>query len=147
MTDNEMKGNLRIVIVGSVLVLLLFLGVAAVARGTSAPDTNDSVRAGTSVTVSLAALPASTADAYRFVADHADDIAMLPCFCGCDRSLGHHDLKDCFMNAAGGWDAHASGCVVCTDEVVLARQLLEKDTPIETVRQMIIDRYGPQPVA
>jgi hypothetical protein len=73
--------------------------------------------------------------------------ADIPCYCGCDRGLGHRNLEDCFVNAAGDWDAHASGCGVCTAEAIAAREQLDAGIAIAEVRQSIIDRFGPPPAA
>lgn len=64
-------------------------------------------------------------------------LAQLPCYCHCDRGMGHKSLHSCFE------DDHASHCAVCVDEALLAYRLQkeEKLTP-EQVRQKIIEKYG-----
>ena len=131
------------------LALLVFvgLGVAALIRGASGTDLNDALRSPTAVTVSLAALPTEIADMYHYVADHAEQFTQIPCYCGCDSSLGHRNLEDCFVTADGRWDAHASGCAVCTTEAANARELIAVGADASVVRQAIVDRYGPPPAA
>ena len=73
------------------------------------------------------------------------DLAQIPCYCGCDRSLGHRNLADCYITATGAWDAHASGCAVCGNETATAREQLAAGRSIADVRTSIIDQYGPPP--
>jgi hypothetical protein len=152
------RGNGRRVIVRIVLaelavVLLIAVGISGFIRGASAPDPVDAAgpadasRPAASPTVALADLPESTADVYRYAASHAGHFTELPCYCGCEQSLGHLNLEDCFVNADGDWDAHASGCAVCTQEAIAAREQLDAGIPIGDVRQSIIDRFGPAPAA
>lgn len=141
------RGTLRVVVVEMALVLFVVVAVGGTIRGASAPDPSDVRGSELSTTVSLESLPVATAEMYKYAADHADHFASLPCHCGCDRSLGHRNLEDCFVNPAGGWDAHAAGCGVCIAEARTAQELLDADTVIGAVRQVIIDRYGPLPAA
>jgi hypothetical protein len=129
------------------LVVFVGLGVAVLVRGASAADPDHAVHSPTAVTVSLASLPMETADMYRYAADHAEQFKEIPCYCGCDRSLGHRNLEDCFVTADGRWDAHASGCTVCTIEASSAEELIDTGIATAVVRQTIIDRYGPPPAA
>lgn len=145
--DNDRRSVVRIILAELALVALIFVGVAALIRGASAPDPADAAPAAATPTVNLADLPDVTADVYRYAADHAMHFTDIPCYCGCDRSLGHRNLEDCFVNATGDWDAHASGCGVCTAEAVAAREQLDAGIGIAEVRQSIIDRFGPPPAA
>ena len=99
---------------------LIGLGIVGLIRGASGPD-------------------------YHYAADHLTDLAQIPCYCGCDHSLGHRNLADCYMTATGAWDAHASGCAVCGNETATAREQLAAGVPIADVRTSIIDQYGPPP--
>lgn len=132
---------------GARLAVLLFvgLGVAFVIRGASAASSARAFTVPTAVTVSLATLPAEMSAMYQYADDHADHFAMIPCYCGCDRSLGHNSLKDCFVTQQGDWDAHASGCGVCIAEATTAKELLDNGTAATDVRQQIIERFGPPP--
>lgn len=129
------------------LAVLLFvgLGVAVMIRGASAADSNRAFNLPTAVTVSLASLPPEMSAMYQYAADHADHFATIPCYCGCDDSLGHSNLKDCFVTPEGRWDAHASGCGVCSAEATTAKELFDAGTRATEVRQQIVDRYGPPP--
>jgi hypothetical protein len=136
-----------IIAVELALVVFVGLGVAVLIRGASAADPDHTLQSPTAVTVSLGALATETADMYRYAAGHAEQFRQIPCYCGCDRSLGHGNLQECFVTADGSWDAHASGCAVCTLEASSAQELIDTGTATELVRQTIIDRYGPRPEA
>jgi hypothetical protein len=76
-------------------------------------------------------------DAYRAVREIPVTIAQLPCYCHCDRGFGHKSLYSCFE------DDHASHCVVCVNEALLALKL-EKDqkmTPAQ-IRETIVAQYS-----
>ena len=78
-----------------------------------------------------------TREAYKVAKQIPATLAQLPCYCECDRGFGHKSLHSCFE------DDHASHCVVCVDEALLAYQLQtrEKMTP-DQVRQLIIEKYS-----
>ena len=97
------------------------------------------------VTVELSTVTPAIAADYRYAADHLADFAQIPCYCGCDNSLGHRNLADCYVTATGAWDAHASGCAVCGNETATAREQLATGVPIADVSTSIIDQYGPPP--
>ena len=53
----------------------------------------------------------------RLAAQQPHLFSQLPCYCGCGVFLDdpHRNLLDCFMNADGALDPHASGCSLCLD--------------------------------
>ena len=61
---------------------------------------------------------------------------------GCDRMLGHRNLGDCFVTATGDWDAHASGCGICTAEALTARAQLDAGVAAAVVAAELTTRYG-----
>ncbi len=97
------------------------------------------------VKVELSTVTSAIAADYRYAADHLADFAQILCYCGCDRSLSHQNLADCYVTPTGAWDAHASGCAVCGNETATAREQLAADAPIADVRDSIIAQYGPPP--
>lgn len=146
--DGPATGGWLPIILGELAVVALILvGVAVLVRGASGTDPGDAFAAPKPATVSLAALPSAMSDTYHYAADHAADFMAIPCFCGCQQSLGHRNLEDCFVTPDGDWDAHASGCGVCTAEAIAAKELLDTNAPIDAVRMAIIDRFGPPPTA
>jgi hypothetical protein len=66
-------------------------------------------------------------------------LAQMPCYCHCDRGMGHKSLHSCFE------DDHASHCATCVDEALLAYRLQkeEKLSP-EQIRERIIEQFGNQ---
>jgi hypothetical protein len=55
-----------------------------------------------------------------------------PCYCYCDRSVGHKSLLDCFATE------HGSQCDICQKEAVLAYQLTQKGKTPTQIRAAII---------
>lgn len=76
-------------------------------------------------------------DAYRAAREIPQTIAQLPCYCHCDRGMGHKSLHSCYE------DDHASHCAVCVNEALLALKLEreQKLTPAQ-IRDRIVEQYG-----
>lgn len=76
-------------------------------------------------------------EAYEAAKKIPQTLAQLPCYCECDRGLGHKSLHTCFT------DDHAASCAVCVDEALLAYKLQkdQKLTP-EQVREKIVEKYS-----
>jgi hypothetical protein len=55
-----------------------------------------------------------------------------PCYCYCDRSVGHKSLLDCYASE------HGSQCDICQKEAVLAYQLTQKGKTPAQIRAAII---------
>ena len=128
-----------------VVLALIVLGIVGLIRGASEPDGAVAMAEPPVVTVELSNVTSAIADDYHYAADNLTNFAQIPCYCGCDRSLGHRNLADCYVTATGAWDAHASGCAVCGNETATAREQLAAGAPIADVRTSIIDQYGPPP--
>jgi hypothetical protein len=91
--------------------------------------------------VELSAMPGHVADHYRFAAAHPGVYSEVPCFCGCDATLGHRFLLDCFVRPGGGWEAHASGCGVCLEEGQMIRSMLARGATTAEIRADVIDAF------
>lgn len=76
-------------------------------------------------------------DAYRAAREIPQTIAQMPCYCHCDRGMGHKSLYSCFE------DDHASHCAVCVNEALLALKLEREDklTPAQ-IRDRIVQQFG-----
>ena len=76
-------------------------------------------------------------DAYRAVREIPQTIAQMPCYCHCDRGMGHKSLYSCFE------DDHASHCAVCVNEALLALKLERegKLSPAQ-IRDRIVAEFG-----
>jgi hypothetical protein len=76
-------------------------------------------------------------DAYRAVREIPQTIAQMPCYCHCDRGMGHKSLYSCFE------DDHASHCAVCVNEALLALELeKEKKLSPAQIRDQIVAQFG-----
>ena len=75
-------------------------------------------------------------EAYQAVKEAPQLIAQMPCFCHCDRSLGHKSLHSCFE------DDHAATCATCIDEALMAYQLQKRGMSPKQIREQIIAQFG-----
>lgn len=76
-------------------------------------------------------------EAYRAAREIPETLAQLPCYCHCDRGMGHKSLHSCYE------DLHASECATCINEALLALKL-EKEhklTPAQ-IRDRIVQEFG-----
>ena len=76
-------------------------------------------------------------EAYRAAREIPQTLAQLPCYCHCDRGMGHKSLHSCYE------DEHASQCATCINEALLALKL-EKEhklTPAQ-IRDRIVQEFG-----
>ena len=77
-----------------------------------------------------------TRDAYRIAREAPQLIAQLPCYCHCDRGLGHKSLHSCYV------DDHAAHCAVCVDEVLIAYDLQKRGLSPQQIREEIVKQFG-----
>ena len=70
---------------------------------------------------------------YALAAKEKKILYQQPCFCHCDREVGHQSLLDCYV------DRHASICATCKMEAVFAYQEWKKGKTAAQIRQEIID--------
>ena len=76
-------------------------------------------------------------EAYAAAKEIPETLAQLPCYCHCDTSIGHKSLHTCFETD------HASHCVVCVDEALLAYKLQkEQKLSPEQIRETIVAKYS-----
>jgi hypothetical protein len=90
-------------------------------------------------TLNAATFTGKARQAYQIAGEIPETLAQLPCYCHCDRGMGHKSLHSCFE------DDHASHCAVCVDEALLAYRL-EKTEGLTAaqVRERIIAQYSRQ---
>jgi Protein of unknown function with PCYCGC motif len=70
---------------------------------------------------------------YALAAKEKKVLYQQPCYCHCDREVGHKSLLDCYV------DRHASICSVCKMEAVFAYQESKKGKTAGQIRQEIMD--------
>lgn len=81
----------------------------------------------------------SVRQAYWIATEIPETLAQVPCYCKCDRSLGHKSLHTCFT------DDHGSKCGTCMNEAFSAYRLQkEKKLKPEQIRERIIAEYAPK---
>ena len=74
------------------------------------------------------------ANSYRIAKEIPEVLAQQPCLCGCDNtSDDHRSLLDCYV------DDHASTCLVCMKEAVLAEQMIDAGKSAKEVREAILE--------
>ncbi len=77
-----------------------------------------------------------TRAAYAAVRAIPKTIAQLPCFCRCDKSVGHKSLYSCFE------DDHGANCGICMNSALKAYKLeKEKKMSVEEIRAELIREY------
>jgi len=129
--------KVAVAVVSLMVVSAAAIGVGVVLGGGHQPRMH--VAAGGPV--ELTSLPSWMASHYRFAAMHTHAYEQVPCFCGCDATLEHRSLLDCFVRPDGAWERHASGCAVCTDESEMIRAGLARGSPMRQIRSEIVDTY------
>jgi hypothetical protein len=128
-----------VVAVSLVVLAAATAGVLVVARG---GHDEPAMRVAPGGVVDLAEVPEHISAHYRFAAEHPHAYRAVPCFCGCDATLEHRFLLDCFVRASDGrWEAHASGCAVCIRESEIIRSMLAEGASIGQIRAEVIGRY------
>ena len=80
---------------------------------------------------------ASVRAAYAVAREIPQTLAELPCYCHCDKSIGHKSLHSCFT------DDHGANCGTCMNEAMRAYQLQkqQKLTPAQ-IREKIIAEFS-----
>lgn len=88
-----------------------------------------------------------TEEAYAYAAAHPEVLQWIPCYCGC-AGMGHRSNLDCFFKPTSGdlarlqFEEHASGCQVCVDEALMAKQLTAQGQSLRAVRAAIDQAFG-----
>jgi hypothetical protein len=90
----------------------------------------------------LANVPAHVAEHYRAAREAGDPYQAVPCFCGCEATLGHRNLYECFVTRDGAWEPHAAGCAVCIDESARIQRMRERGLPHDVMRERIVNVFG-----
>lgn len=141
-------GVWALALVASFLVVALVFGLVIAIAGGDADETH-ATHAGVGLAVApldLASVSPDIAAHFTYAKDHQDAYSQIPCYCGCEKFLGHRNLYDCFVRSDGkGWDAHGSGCGVCIGESTTARRLLDEGQDPIAVRDAVVAQFGSTP--
>jgi hypothetical protein len=90
--------------------------------------------------------PASVRTAYQFALAHPDDLANVPCFCGCG-AIGHHSNLQCYVKSMSHdgkpvFDDHALGCSICVDIALDVMKMSGENKSPQEIRAKIVDVYS-----
>jgi hypothetical protein len=74
-----------------------------------------------------------TQNIYALAAKEKAVLYQQPCYCRCDREVGHKSLLDCYV------DAHAAHCILCKKEAVFAYTETQAGKTAVQIRKEIMD--------
>jgi Protein of unknown function with PCYCGC motif len=74
-----------------------------------------------------------TQNLYALAATEKSILYQLPCYCRCDKEVGHKSLLDCYV------DDHASHCILCKKEAALAYTETKAGKTAAQIRKEIMD--------
>ncbi len=119
-----------------IFVSALLLSACAALGETNEPDTRDA-HFPTFVYDSALSLKA-----YKIAVRIPNLLFSIPCYCDCGRASGHKSLHDCFFNADGTFNDHASGCEVCGLEALDIAKWQGQGKSLKEIRTMIDAKYA-----
>jgi len=137
------------------LFLLVLLGSGSMGIGygiwrQAAPRTTQHV-----MTASLAHLPDYVQNAgtdvqvaYQFAVDNAEILKQIPCYCGCEKMLGHTHNLACYVTvfnpdgSVAQYTDHAAYCTVCLDITLAVRKMVGEGQTVQAIHKAIDGQYG-----
>ena len=78
-------------------------------------------------------LDAQTRNIFTLAAKVKPILYQQPCYCGCDKEVGHKSLLDCFT------DLHGAHCILCKKEAVFTYTESQQGKTAAEIRKEIID--------
>ena len=135
------KGTKGIVALTSAAVLVVAIAYAGYMSSNSAPSDQQAAAGGDAgaqlrITLDPQNFQGNVREAYEVAERDPALLAQLHCYCGCDRSLGHKSLLDCFR------DTHGSTCAICCGEARDGGEMARRGMPIEQIRDALRARYA-----
>lgn len=90
--------------------------------------------------------PLRVRQAYEFAAQHPDDLAHQPCYCGCG-NMGHTSNLSCYIRDIDDkgnitFDNHAAGCGICVDITQDVMRLKGEGWAALQIRQYVDATYS-----
>jgi hypothetical protein len=76
---------------------------------------------------------AQTRNIYTLAAKVKPVLYQEPCYCGCDKEVGHKSLLDCFT------DLHGAHCILCKKEAAFTYSESQQGKSAAEIRKEIID--------
>jgi len=133
------KGTKGIVVLTAAALLVVAI-VYAMSSGSqssdSAASSSDDAAAKLRVTLDPQRFQGNVRETYQIAERDPALLSQLHCYCGCDKTLGHHSLLDCYR------DDHASRCAICMGEARDAEPMAQRGMPIEQIRDTLRARYS-----
>lgn len=86
--------------------------------------------------------------AYQFAIDHPETLKQIPCYCGCEKTLGHEHNLACYIsgfNADGSvanYRDHAVYCAVCIDTTQLVIKLVAEGKGSQEIHDAVDAKYS-----
>ncbi|HEY0704486.1 MAG TPA: CYCXC family (seleno)protein [Candidatus Acidoferrales bacterium] len=74
-----------------------------------------------------------TQNIYALAAKEKAVLYQQPCYCRCDKEVGHKSLLDCYV------DYHAAHCILCKKEAAFAYSETQAGKTAEAIRKEIMD--------
>jgi hypothetical protein len=135
------KGTKGIVVLTAAAVLVVAIAYAGYMSSNSAPSDRQLATAGDAgaqlrITLDPQNFQGNAREAYTVAERDPALLAQLHCYCGCDKTLGHKSLLDCFR------DTHGSTCAICCGEAIDAEAMASRGMPIEQIRDTLRARYA-----
>ena len=86
----------------------------------------------------------SVETAYKIAVKKPELLAKIPCYCPC-AAVGHRNLRDCFLNKnkPDVYDQHASFCITCYTQAMLAFLWAELDATDKEIFEGMQERFNP----
>jgi hypothetical protein len=78
-------------------------------------------------------MDAQTQNVYTLAAKEKEFLYQQPCYCRCDKEVGHKSLLDCFT------DYHGAHCVLCKKEAIFTYTESQQGKTAAQIRQEIMD--------
>ena len=90
--------------------------------------------------------PPRVEEMYHYAIEHSDDLAAVPCYCGCG-NMGHTSNLSCYIqerkpDGSIVFDSHATGCGICVDIAQDVKRMRAEGKSLSEVRTVIDATYG-----
>jgi hypothetical protein len=131
----------------SAVVLIVAGSAVGISVGTARHDevagvSRPSPTVASAAVFTLAGVPADVARHYHAAREAPGDYRAVPCFCGCEATLDHRNLFDCFVTPAGTWEPHAAGCAVCIQESEIVVRMQARGVTRGEMRERLVDAFA-----
>jgi hypothetical protein len=137
-------GNIRALVIAACVTLAIALGCGifwyrsdSQAEGVKLAGDQPAPN-GPSITLDPKQFEGPARDAYRIARERPDLLVNFHCYCGCDRTLGHRNLLDCYR------DRHAASCAICIGEARDSYDMSERGSTVDQIKDTLRARYEHQ---